>query len=328
MSLDQPLFLWLAILAPLDLLITLRRLPRLSASVRALSGPKKAGEAGGRYVAASIYGAAASFLFVIMACLTLAGPSWGSRAVTGERSGLELALVIDVSRSMMVREGAMNRLDGAREAARSFLRALPGASFSLVAAKGKAILLVPMAEDVEAIDSGLDYADPETLSAIGTDLAEGIRGGLASFSSSSGSNRVILLLSDGGDQGGETREAAAEAKKRGVKIMALGLGGREALPVPGPTGEPLLDAQGRAVRSALQPSSLVTLAQTSGGRYLEASDPSATAALQAELTGLGKGGRRTEYQVEDRSDLFAVLALVFLLARLGASILALGGKRR
>lgn len=327
MSLDQPLFLWLALLAPLELLLILRRLPRLTASVRALSGPRRAGEAGGSYLAASIYGAGASFLFVLAASLALAGPSWGSRAVTGERSGLEVALVLDVSRSMMVREGMGSRLASAKEEARSYLRALPGASFSLVAAKGKAILLVPMTEDMEAIDSGLDYADPETLSAVGTDLAEGLRAGLASFSSQTGSNRVILLFSDGGDQGGEARDAAAEAKKRGVKIIALGVGGRDALPVPGPTGEPLLDAQGRAVRSALQQANLVALAQVSGGSYLEAADPSATAILQSELSGLGKGGRRTEYQVEDRSGLFALIALAFLLARLAASILALARRR-
>lgn len=327
MSLDQPLFLWLALLAPLDLLIVLRRIPRLKASVEALAGPRRAGEIGGRYLAASIYGAAASFLFVLAACLALAGPSWGSRAVSGEKSGLELAIVIDVSRSMMVREGMQTRLALAHEEARSYLRALPGASFSLVAAKGKSILLVPMTEDVEAIDSGLDYADPETLSAIGTDLGEGVRAGLASFSSQSGSNRIILLLSDGGDQGGEAKDAAEEAKKKGVRIMVLGLGGKEALPVPGPTGEPLLDAQGRAVRSALQPSSLVALAQVSGGRYLEAADPSASSLLQTELSRLGKGGRRTEYQVEDRSGLFALLALGFLLARLLASIMALSGRK-
>jgi Ca-activated chloride channel family protein len=274
-------------------------------------------------MAASVYGAAFSFLFVLSAGFAVAGPAWGSRAVSAERSGLEVAVVLDVSRSMMVREGMATRLEAAREGVRNVLRSSPGASFSLVAAKGGAVLLVPMTEDLEAIDSGLDYADPDTLSEVGTDLEKGIKAGLASFTERSGANRVLLLFSDGGEHGSDATKAAAEAKRRHVSIIAVGVGGAEALPVPGPTGAPLLDNQGVARRSALDPRLLKSLASMTGGHYVEAGDPGTKVALQAELASLGRGGKRTEYEVQDRSGLFAILALAFLVARILAGILAI-----
>lgn len=328
MSFDRPELLWLALLAPLEILVILRRVPRLKAAFELLAGPRHRERAGALYAGASIYGAVFSLLFVVSAALALAGPAWGSRAVTAERSGLEVAVVLDVSRSMMVNEGGATRLQTAREFVRSMLRVAPSASYSLVATKGQAVLLVPMTDDIDAIDSGLDYADPEAISAVGTDLEAGLDVGLASFTERSGANRLLVLISDGGEHGADSMRAAAEVRRLRARLVAVGVGGPEALPVPGPNGSPLLDARGTAVRSALEPALLKQVAARAGGRYVEAGDPGARAVMQSELTELVRGGRRTEYAVEDRSGLFAMLALAFLIARVLASIAALRGDPR
>ena len=338
MSFERPELLWLLLLAPLELLLALRRAPRLRASLELLSGPRRRGAQGARYAAASVYGTAASVVLAAASALALAGPAWGVKAVASERSGLEVAVVLDVSRSMEVREGGASRLEGAKSLLRGLLRQAPGASFSLVAAKGDAVLLVPMTEDLEALDSALDYADPETTTAAGTDLGTGIRAGLESFTAGSGAgragadragvNRALLLLSDGGDKGGEALKAAEEAKKRKTRLLAVGLGGADALPVPGPSGGPLLDAKGDAVRSALEPTLLRAVAAASGGRYLEASDSGAAQALRAELAELGRGGKRVEYESKDRSSFFILLALAALVVRVVASILAFAAADR
>lgn len=327
MSFDRPDLLLICLLAPLELLIARGRAPRLRSSLELLAGPEERERLGSRYALASIYGALASALFLLSAGLALAGPAWGSRAVSAETSGLEVAVVLDVSRSMEVSEGGQTRLAAAKAAVRELLDAAPSASFSLVAAKGGSTLLVPMTEDLDAIDSGLDYAGPETLSAVGTDLESGIEAALASFSEREAKGRLIVLLSDGGEHGAQALRAASKASKRGAPIFAIGVGGSEALPVPGPEGGPLLDARGRAVRSALEPALLRSVASASGGRYIEASDPAAALTMKAELASLGQGGRRTNYEVQDRTELFACLAALFLAARVLASILATAGGR-
>ncbi len=324
MSFDRPDLLWLALLAPAELALALWRTPRLERSLAKLAGPARAVDAAALHRAASIIGAAFSVLFIIAAVLSLAGPAWGSRAVSAERSGLEIALVLDVSRSMMVTETGLmqgrTRLDAAREILRGLLRVSPDAAFSLVATKGSSVLLVPMTDDLEAIDSGLDYGSPETLSAAGTDLESGLMAGLDSFTGKSGANRILILLSDGGEHGSDSGHAALEARRRGVRIMSLGFGGPDAFPVPGPTGTPVLDSHGLAIRSGLQAAPLKAAATVSGGRYFEATDAAARAFLRAELTELGKGGKRTEYEVQDRTGIFALLALAFLAGRILASL--------
>jgi Ca-activated chloride channel family protein len=277
---------------------------------------------------ASIYGALASALFLLSTGLALAGPAWGSRAVSTEVSGLEVAVVLDVSRSMEVRENGATRLESARSVVREILAAAPQASFSLVAAKGGSVLLVPMTDDLDAIDSGLDYTDPDTMSQTGTDLESGIDEALASFTDREARGHLIVLLSDGGEHGAQALRAASRAAKKKARILVIGVGGPDALPVPGPDGRPLLDSRGAAIGSALEPTLLRAIAAASGGRYLEASDPASAAGLRAELAVQGRGGRRTDYEVQDRTELFAGLAALFLALRILASMLSVAGGRR
>lgn len=327
MSFDRPLFLLVCLLAPLELLIARKRLPRLRRSLELLAGPGRREAAGSIYSIASIYGALASALFLVSAGLALAGPAWGSRAVSTEVSGLEAAFVLDVSRSMEVREGGETRLSAARSVVREILKAAPQASFSLVAAKGGAVLLVPMTDDLDAIDSALDYADPETLSQAGTDLESGIEEALDSFTDHEARGHLVILLSDGGEHGAQALRAASKAAKKQARILVIGVGGSEALPVPGPGGRPLLDSRGSSILSALEPTLLRAIAAASGGRYLEASEPDSAAAIRAELAIQGKGGRRTDYEVQDRTELFAGLAALFLALRILASMLSVAGGR-
>ena len=73
MSFSHPAFLWLALLAPLEILLVLRREPRLERSFLALAGPRRRDRARSAYATASIYGAVFSVLFILCAALGLAG---------------------------------------------------------------------------------------------------------------------------------------------------------------------------------------------------------------------------------------------------------------
>jgi Ca-activated chloride channel homolog len=327
MSFDRPLFLLVCLLAPLELLIARLRVPRLRRSLALLAGPERRERALSIYSTASIYGALASALCIVSVGLALAGPAWGSRAVSSEVSGLETALVLDVSRSMEVSESGVTRLAAAKSVVRELLKAAPRASFSLVAAKGGSVLLVPMTDDLDAIDSSLDYANPDTLSASGTDLESGIETALSSFTDREARGHLIVLLSDGGEHGAQALRAAAKAAKNKTRILAIGVGSGDPLPVPGPDGRPLLDSRGRAIGSALEPALLQAIASASGGRYFEASDPGSAAAIKAELGLQGKGGRRTDYEAQDRTELFAGLAALFLALRILSSLLSVAGGR-
>lgn len=345
MSLARPELLWLALLALPELALVLRRMPAFRASLEALAGPRRRARAGSLFAVLSLAGGAAASLFVLSAALALAGPSWGVRGAAAERRGLEAAVVLDVSRSMEARDSggsgkdAETRLDAAKGLVASLIRgsisgsggADPrspegGAAYSLVAAKGGAVLLVPMTEDGFAFEEALPYANPDAISAPGTNLESGIRAALASFTASGAQGRVILLFSDGGELTGSARRACEEAAAARARLVVVGMGGAAPVPVPGPDGAPLAGPKG-PVRSALQASALRALAAAAGGRYIGASEAGAGAALASELAQATGSGTRIEYRRIDRSGLFALLALAFLVASILASFLSPRGGR-
>jgi Ca-activated chloride channel family protein len=283
----------------------------------------------------------AAAFFAVTAAISLAGPSWGVHGAASERRGLEAAVVLDVSRSMEARDmgGLGSRAKPRLEAAKALIGSLLwrpvenlknseslGASFSLVAAKGASVLLVPMTEDLFAFEDALAYANPDAITYPGTDLEDGIRAGLASFSETGAQGRVLFLFTDGGELSGSARRACGEAQAARARLVIVGMGGPMPVPVPGSDGVPLVGAKGQ-VRSALDAPALKALAALAGGRYIDASEPGAGASLAAELAATMGKGPRIEYVSVDRSGLFALLALVFLLTTILAYMLSTRGAR-
>jgi hypothetical protein len=335
-SFARPELLALSLLALPELLLGLRRAPAFRASLEALAGPRSRSGAGRSFAAFSLASTLAAVLFVVSAAIALAGPSWGARGAVAERRGLEASVVLDVSRSMEARDMGgrksmpESRLDAAKSLVSSLLRGPigsgDGAAFSLVAAKGAAVLLVPMTEDHFAFEDALAYANPDAISTPGTDLEDGLRAGLASFSASGAQGRVLFLFTDGGELSGSARRACQEVASYRARLVVVGVGGSRPVPVPGPDGLPLVGAKG-PVRSALDASVLKALAALAGGRYIDASDAGAGAFLSAELAASVGRGRSIEYEALDRSGIFALSALAFLVAAILASMLSRRGAR-
>jgi Ca-activated chloride channel family protein len=286
--------------------------------------------AGRIFAAFSLCGSAFSALFVVSAALALAGPAWGVRGAAAERRGLEASIVLDVSRSMEAADIKPTRLEAAKGLIASLAKTggalSEGASFSLVAVKGAAVLLVPMTEDAFAFSDALDYATPDATTAAGTDLEAGLRVGLTTFTRTGAQGRILLLFTDGGELSGSGRRACEEAVAAGVRLVIVGVGGDEGAIVPGPDGLPLVGPKG-PVRSARESARLKSLAATAGGRYLDASDAGTSAALAAELMGARGSGTRIEYRRVDHGGLFALLALAFLVVAILAGLLSSRGAR-
>lgn len=324
MTFDHPVFLLLLLLLPLDLALSLARRGRREAVARTLFPPSRREAGARRRGRAGLLALVPGSIFIITTSFALAGPAWGTRAERVDRSGLEVALVIDVSRSMEVADsGGVTRLEAAKSLARLLVGEGTGDAFSLVVAKGEGLLLVPMTEDLDAVESALDYADPSVMSRAGTDLGSGIETALASFSPIASPGRVILLLSDGGDQGRSARSAAVDARSRSVRILSVGFGGVDPAIVPGPDGRPLGAGVASPVKSALEPELLRALALASGGLYFDANEGGSLAGIRAELAHEGRTGTRTVLRLRERASVFAILALAALIARFALELFAI-----
>ncbi len=136
-------------------------------------------------------------------------------------------------------------------------------------------------------------------------------------------SKVIILLSDGESNAGvlEPARAAEAAKAYGIKVYTIGVGSTGEAPFPAvdPFGRKVLVS--RPVR--LDEETLEMLAETTGGRYFNATNTAALEEVYAEIDKLEKsqtkGRRYTQYKELYRSAMLPGLAGMLLVVVLCAT---------
>jgi len=177
------------------------------------------------------------FLAVVLLCVASIRPQYGRRAETLKYTGIDIAIVFDISRSMLVEDIAPNRLEASRQLVQTLLGRLQGHRVGLVPFAGVSYVQSPLTVDQGAIRMYLDQLDPLELSrrgAGGTNLAMAIKQGTRVLTGErdkgedDNRSRVLLLITDGHDipceKGKAAREAAEAARAQGIQIMAVGVG--------------------------------------------------------------------------------------------------------
>ena len=107
--------------------------------------------------------------------LALMRPQWGTELVEEQRTGAEIMICLDVSRSMLAEDVAPNRLDRAKAEIRDLLGLLGGDQVGLIAFAGRASVLSPMTPDFGFLRLVLNDAGPRSVNRGGTRLEEPIR---------------------------------------------------------------------------------------------------------------------------------------------------------
>lgn len=207
-----------------------------------------------------------------MMILALAGPRWGSHYQEVRRKGVDIMMVVDVSRSMLVEDIKPSRLERARREIVDFLKVVQGDRVGLVAFSGTAFVQCPLTLDYRALEMFLSALDPDLIPVPGTDLGTAIETAMSSFDPKSETDKVLLLITDGEDNEGRGLEAAGKAASQGVKIFVFGMGEASGGPVPAEDGKGGFkkDKEGRLVLSRLEEEGLRRIASTTGGTYVRA----------------------------------------------------------
>lgn len=224
-------------------------------------------------------GAEAAFAVLTAALVVtaLAGPRWGLEKERVERTGVDVAIVLDTSRSMLAEDVAPSRMARAAREVRGLLDAAPGSRIAIITFAGRAHVLCPFTLDHDVVGLFLEDLDPGSDHAGGSNLAAGLAAAAEALEGSSGIGRAVVVLSDGEDpsQGAGVAAAARKLAARGARVHAISLGTTEGgkIPVADDEGRTtfLRDDRGDEVVTKANPATLAAAASAGGGEHLDAS---------------------------------------------------------
>ncbi len=230
-------------------------------------------------------------LGVAFVFIALARPQAGFEFQETHRKGLELLFAVDTSKSMLAQDVKPDRLTRAKLAVTDLVAKLNGDGVGLIAFAGSSFLQCPVTLDYDAFRESLDALDVNVIPKGGTDIAAAIHEAEAVFNTRTAADKILILITDGEDLGGEAIGAAQSAAKNGVKIFTVGVGSTtgELVPVPSETGgtDFAKDENGKPVKSRLDETTLKKIAESTGGIYqpLGAQGEGLTNIYEHDLTG-------------------------------------------
>lgn len=257
----------------------------------------------------------AALVFIVAA---VARPRFGVEYVEVERRGVDIVLAIDVSSSMLARDAAPDRLGQAKVVAKKLLGKLGGDRVAVMPFAGGSVLRWPLSLDYGAAEMLIDSLQADAAPRAGTALKTAVEGALGLFQKTETTEKVLVILSDGEDHKGGLEKTVAQAKEAGLKVYAIGLGGRNAVPIPVIENDQEAfkrDRQGEIVYTRLEPDNLQLLASETGGlfRYGDYSDEAIDdlAEALAKLTGRDLKSA-TVMMHKERYQWFLIPAIVLL----------------
>ena len=232
---------------------------------------------------------------VALAVVALLGPVRGFTERPAIRRGLDLAVCVDTSRSMLARDLNPDRLSRARREVRGLFDQLAGDRVALLAFAGDAREVAPLTRDTRTLSALLDELDPDQNRVGGTDLGVALERALDLFDGRTGAHEAIVVLTDGEDLTGAGQAVAARAAEAGIRIYVVGIGtdGGAKIPVTSTDGREgfLRGPDGDEVVTRLDRASLAAIAETTGGAFLTTSD-SATPLEELYAKRIGRLDRR------------------------------------
>ena len=263
---------------------------------------------------------------LLLACalivFALARPGWNPKSKKLERQGRDVVFVVDVSKSMLAEDLAPNRLERAKIAIADCLERLEGDRVALVVFAGTSAVKCPLTLDYGFFRLMLQGISPQSIARGGTMIGDALRKVIDEvFTDKQKRYKDVILITDGEDHDSFPIKAAEEAGRRGIRLIAIGLGdentGRRIAITDAHGNKTFLKYQGQEVWSKLDADTLRRMVNaTPGGKYLNVA--TGTIDLGQVYRKLIAGAEKktvasqTIKRYEEKFQIFLTLALVLL----------------
>lgn len=261
-------------------------------------------------------------LATLIAAIGAAGPRYGREETEMEGRALNLAIGVDISRSMLAEDVSPNRLQRAIGGARRVIQDARGDRLALLAFAGRSYILTPLTLDDAAVALQLDALDPEVASEGGTELAAVLAQGRELLTAAAeGGSRVLVIFTDGETHGPLEESTAAARTLRAEDVTLVLVAEGDTLPARIPIRDERgkltgykTDADGSTVRTVRRDDVLRQVADAAGGILVGADSPDQEGAVRQVLAGLERIAtrERRRQDLTPRGWLFALAATLML----------------
>ncbi|ATH06487.1 VWA domain-containing protein [Halobacteriovorax marinus] len=202
----------------------------------------------------------------------------------------DIFFVIDVSRSMLADDFRPNRLEVAKDKISDFVALRPTDRIGLIMFSERAFTLLPLSTDLKLIKQMVGEINVGGMLGSGTNIGDALGLAVARGAQSLAKNKVIILLTDGVSNVGFLTpiQAAEEAKKQGIKVYTIGIGGRGDAKIP--YGKNIFGRQRyqNIPGGSIDFKTLKEIADKTNGQTFEAQDEKALAEVLSEIEKLEK----------------------------------------
>ena len=295
MEFGQPYYLMLLLLLPILILWYFKQGPNQEATIRYSNLdliPESVIRSGRMKNLVFILGRIAIMLLIILA---LARPRISDTIRETKTEIIDILLVIDQSSSMLAQDFKPNRLEAAKEVAKTFIKEREGDRLGLIVFAGESYIQCPLTRDIDVLLEFTDEIEIIDREHDGTAIGMAIANSINRLRESEAKSKTIILLSDGSNNQGELDPitAADLAAKFDIKIYTGAAGTHGLAPYP------VIDAWGRQVIQKVQvdvdEESLKEIAEITGGQFFRATDNKSLQKVYQEIDEL----ERTEIEVTE-----------------------------
>ena len=253
-------------------------------------------------------------LAIICIITALAKPQTKNDLQQTEGDGVDIVLCIDVSGSMTAQDFQPNRLEAAKNVAADFVSRRLSDRIGVVIFAGESFTQCPITTDHRVLLAAIENIHNGLLED-GTAIGSGLGTSVDRLRNSKSKSKVIILLTDGENNGGliDPKTAKEIAKTFGIKVYTIGVGtdGYAPQPVNTPLG-----VQMQSTKVTIDEKLLTEIANETGGKYFRAKDNNSLSKIYTDIDNLEKSkveiSTLTRYTEKFFPFVMAALALLLL----------------
>jgi Ca-activated chloride channel homolog len=224
--------------------------------------------------------------------------------------GIDIMIVLDLSKSMQETDLRLNRLDAGQRVIRGFISRRDSDRIGLIVFARETLLQCPLTTDYRSLDQVVADLAIGDVPELGTAIGDGLGLALAQLRRSEARSKIVILVSDGDSNVAykmDPEEATRLAVEMGIRVFTVLVGKEESRTPFGTT------------QYAVNPELLQSMARDTGGQFFHAGDD---AELETSFERIRATLEKSEVKVVGRTpdkelyQRFLVPAAIFILLEL------------